>query len=69
MAGTLAAEYGRPVRTQERLARVAGLPPWLGDPVFHRSHRSSLIRKDPAFYRPLWPDDPDDLDYVWPVSG
>jgi hypothetical protein len=69
VAQTLRTEYDRPVRTQAELARVAGLPPWLGDPAFHRSHRSSLIRKDPTFYRPLWPDDPDDLDYVWPTSG
>jgi hypothetical protein len=35
----------------------------------HRSHRSSLLRKDPAFYRPLFGDDlPDDLPYVWPLS-
>ncbi|WP_203901210.1 MSMEG_6728 family protein [Virgisporangium aliadipatigenens] len=69
VADTLRTEYDRPVRTQAELARVAALPPWLGDAAFHRSHRSSLLRKDPAHYRPLWPDDPDDLDYVWPTPG
>ena len=55
------------VRTQRELAGAHALPPWLGDRDFHRSHQSSLIRKDPAHYGPLFPDVPDDLDYVWPV--
>lgn len=41
-------------------------PSWLGDEAFHLSHRSNLVRKDPEFYRPLFPDVPDDLPYVWP---
>ncbi|SEB06810.1 hypothetical protein SAMN04515680_2989 [Leifsonia sp. 21MFCrub1.1] len=45
------------------------LPPWIGDPAFHLSHQSNLVRKDPAFYRPLFPDVPDDLPYVWPVPS
>ena len=57
----------RVVRTQPELADAGALPPWLGDAAFHRSHRSSLVRKDPAHYRPLFPDVPDDLGYVWPV--
>lgn len=44
------------------------LPPWFGRPDLHLSHRSKLLAKAPDFYRPLFPDDPDDLDYVWPVS-
>jgi hypothetical protein len=44
----------------------AVMPPWLGDPDLHRSHRSNLIRKAPEFYRPMFPDDPGGLDYVWP---
>jgi hypothetical protein len=55
------------VRSQAALAEAERLPPWLGDPAFHRSHQSALIRKAPAFYGPLFPDVPDDLDYVWPV--
>jgi hypothetical protein len=43
------------------------MPPWLGDEALHLSHRSNLVRKDPEFYRPLFPDAPDDLPYVWPV--
>lgn len=44
------------------------MPPWLGDPAFHRSHQSNLIRKDPDYYRPLFPGVPDDLPYVWPTG-
>ncbi|MBW8486592.1 MSMEG_6728 family protein [Actinomadura parmotrematis] len=55
------------VRTQHELAAAGALPPWLGDPAFHRSHQSSLVRKDPEHYRPFFPDVPDDLPYVWPL--
>jgi hypothetical protein len=55
------------VRTQAELADAGALPPWLGDDDFHRSHRSALVRKDPDFYGPKFPDVPDDLPYVWPV--
>ena len=53
-------------RNQAELAEAGALPPWLGDEALHRSHRSSLVRKDPEHYRPLFPDVPDDLEYVWP---
>jgi len=67
--GTDLREAGvRAVRSQEELADAGELPPWLGDPALHRSHRSALVRKDPDHYRPLFPDVPDDLPYVWPVS-
>jgi Pyrimidine dimer DNA glycosylase len=56
-------------RAQPELARAGALPPWLGDPALHRSHQSSLLRKDPAFYRRHFPDVPDDLPYVWPVRS
>ena len=43
------------------------LPPWLGDPALHASHRSNLLRKDPAWYgRFGWSEGPD-LPYVWPA--
>lgn len=41
-------------------------PFWLGDQAVHRSHRSNLTRKDPDHYSQYW-QEPDDLDYVWPV--
>ncbi len=44
------------------------LPPWLGDPAFHASHRANLLRKDPVFYGQYgWTESPD-LSYVWPVT-
>lgn len=55
------------VRSQAELAEAGLLPPWLGDEEFHRSHRSSLLRKHPDHYRPQFADVPDDLEYVWPV--
>ncbi|WP_299529017.1 MSMEG_6728 family protein [uncultured Streptomyces sp.] len=56
------------VRTAAELRAAGELPPWLGEVDFHLSHRSALVRKDPAFYRPLFGDVPDDLPYVWPRS-
>jgi Pyrimidine dimer DNA glycosylase len=59
---------GRPApRTQAELARHCELPEWLGDERVHRSHRSALVRKDPAFYGPLFPDADPEEDYFWPV--
>ena len=42
------------------------LPPWLGDPAFHASHRSNLLRKDPVHYGQFGWAEPADLPYVWP---
>lgn len=44
------------------------VPSWLGDEALHLSHQSNLLRKDLEFYRPFFPDVPDDLPYVWPGS-
>jgi hypothetical protein len=55
------------VRSQRDLADAGALPPWLGDPAFPRSHQSALVRTAPLHYRPLVPDVPAALDYVWPV--
>lgn len=69
-AATMAADLARAgverVRTQQELAEAGALPPWLGDEALHRSHRSNLVRKDPDYYRPFFPDVPDDLPYHWP---
>lgn len=56
------------VRAQAELTAAGELPPWLGEPDFHRSHQSALLRKKPEHYRPLFGDVPDDLPYVWPAS-
>ncbi len=56
------------VRNQAALAEAGALPDWLGDDAFHRSHQSSLLGKDPAFYASQFPGVPDDLPYVWPEA-
>ena len=53
-------------RQQAWLGEQGLLPPWLGDPLLHESHRSRLIAKDPDIYRTLFPGTPEGLDYVWP---
>jgi len=57
-------------RSQDELGDAGLLPTWLGNEELHRSHRSNLIAKDPAFYRGRFADrfgpEPDDLPYVWP---
>jgi hypothetical protein len=53
---------------QNRTSQVSVFPSWMGNENFHRSHRSNLLRKDPVHYRQYWPDEPDDLPYIWPVS-
>ena len=62
----LIAEIGRRPRTQAALAKAGRLPSWLGDDDFHRAHQSSLLRKDPDWYRRWFDGIRDDLEYVWP---
>lgn len=53
----------------ERVKSRAAYPEWLGDPAFHASHRSNLLRKDPVYYGAFgWTETPD-LEYIWPVKG
>jgi hypothetical protein len=44
------------------------VPEWLGDPAFHASHRSNLLRKAPDWYRQFGWSEPDDLPYMWPTQ-
>lgn len=44
------------------------MPWWLGDPRLHNSHKSNLLRKEPAYYRQFGWDVPEDLPYFWPVT-
>lgn len=55
--------------SMQRLHRLGQRPPWLGLEALHLSHRSALVRKDPEHYRPLFPDVPDDLPYLWPPAA
>jgi hypothetical protein len=43
------------------------LPTWIGDDRVHASHRSNLLRKDPAYYAVHGWTEPDDIEYYWPV--
>nr|DAT56982.1 MAG TPA: hypothetical protein [Caudoviricetes sp.] len=42
-------------------------PEWLGNDEFHQSHRSNLLRKDFGYYSEFF-DEPDNLEYIWPVQ-
>lgn len=44
-----------------------GLPWWYDDDKFHEMYQSLLIRKNPDYYRPLFPDTPDDIEFKFPV--
>jgi hypothetical protein len=72
-AATIAADlaaFGVPqIRSEAELAAAGALPPWLFDAAVQESHQSALVRKDPEFYRKLFPDVRPDLDYVWPVRS
>jgi hypothetical protein len=72
-AGTIAADLAAfgivEIRTEAELAAAGALPPWLDDEAVTRSHQSSLVRKDPEFYRKHFPDVRPDIDYVWPVRS
>ena len=57
------------IREYAALAAAGALPTWLFDEAVQLSHRSSLLRKDPEHYGPLFPRTPADLDYVWPVRS
>lgn len=41
-------------------------PEWLTD-RFIEAHRSNLIRKNSAYYKPLFSKTKEGLDYIWPV--
>lgn len=43
------------------------VPSWLNE-EFIISHKSNLIRKNPAYYRPIFGNIPDNLPYIWPVK-
>lgn len=44
------------------------MPPWFGDPDFHASHRSNLLRKDAVHYGKFGWVEPHDLEYIWPTT-
>jgi hypothetical protein len=58
-----------PPRSQAELVRVCKVPAWLGDSRLHRSHQAALVRKDPEYYQPLFPDADRELPYFWPTRA
>lgn len=42
-------------------------PPWITE-KFIEAHRSNLIRKDPNYYKPLFPNTQEGLEYIWPTK-
>jgi len=41
-------------------------PEWLGREDIHQSHRSMLIQKEESWYKNIWPNELDNLEYIWP---
>lgn len=69
IAADLASSGVQRIRTQAELADAGALPGWLGDTDMHLSHQSSLLRKEPLWYGPLFPGVSPDLPYRWPVRS
>jgi len=44
-------------------------PDWLGNVDFHNSHKSNLLRKDPAWYGKFGWKVHSDLPYFWPTKN
>lgn len=44
-----------------------GWPEWWGDYEMIRTHQSNLLRKDPEYYKTLFPNVNNNLPYFWPV--
>ncbi len=42
-----------------------GCPTWIYNRNLNLSHRSNLIRRNPEFYKRLWPEVPDNIPYLW----
>ncbi|SFQ49012.1 hypothetical protein SAMN05421810_10850 [Amycolatopsis arida] len=66
VAGQLRAYTGPEPTTWEYLRAEGLLPPWLGSPGLHTSHRAALLDKDPAHYTAELGFAGPFTDYVWP---
>lgn len=47
---------------------VSNPPWWLGDGVFHSTHRSNLLRKLPEHYSQFRWEETNNIEYYWPVE-
>lgn len=63
----LAAKFAQVVVEDNLDLDNAVMPPWLGDPQLHASHRSNLLRKDAVHYGQFSWVEADSMDYVWPT--
>lgn len=52
-------------KEEARNYKVACCPEWLGNPKFHASHRSNLLRKNPKWYGKFGWTEKNDLPYIW----
>lgn len=41
-------------------------PSFVGNEEFHLSHKSMLKQKKPEHYNVIWPDVPNNIEYIWP---
>lgn len=48
--------------------RSGYMPDWWGDVEVHDSHKSNLLRKEPAWYSQFKWEVSDDLPYIWRVA-
>jgi hypothetical protein len=57
------------VQTDTKLAELGPVtfPRWIGFELFHASHRSNLLRKNPVWYGQFGWTEPPDLEYIWPL--
>ena len=44
-------------------------PHWLGNDLFHSSHRANLLRKDKEFYSKYMWTESDNMEYYWPTTN
>lgn len=65
---SLLTQFGEAARGLLAAGCDSDVPAWLGDDDFHASHRSNLLRKDPAHYSQFGWSEPDNLEYVWPIG-
>jgi hypothetical protein len=56
-----------PEAGEDELAVRGRMPPWLGTPSFHDSHRASLVAKLPEHYRRYFPEADPSLPSEWPT--
>lgn len=59
--------YKNTMQLRTEAGGVIPYPTWFGDDAFHASHRSNLLRKNPEWYSQFGWNEPNNLEYVWPV--